>query len=212
VSTFEIDANARTLQQDLGLLTNTTQFRDKIFEFPLTEQAAVINQAEILATSPVLLGVAGSTRSATAPDAGQMITAALLQVPYRRNPGERHQRTPSNTGHVLASPRSRLRAGRSHQTRVSCAQPEAVRSPYGTTRSCGLLPSGRQAAQGQEARRSKVRHSSAKWRLLPIADPPGPEAQVSGYALRRAYFSKPRMYGRSGGRDPVLNCGPRVER
>ncbi len=39
-----------------------------------------------------------------------------------------------------------------------------------------------------------------------------PEAQVSGYAPRRAYFSKPCMYGASGGRDPVLNSGPRVER
>ena len=29
---------------------------------------------------------------------------------------------------------------------------------------------------------------------------------------RRAYFSKPRMYGTTGGRDPVLNSGPRVER
>lgn len=38
------------------------------------------------------------------------------------------------------------------------------------------------------------------------------EAQVSLFALRRAYFSKPRMYGTSGGRDLVLNCGPRVER
>ena len=29
---------------------------------------------------------------------------------------------------------------------------------------------------------------------------------------RRAYFSKPRMYGMTGGRGPVLNSGPRVER
>jgi hypothetical protein len=29
---------------------------------------------------------------------------------------------------------------------------------------------------------------------------------------RRAYFSKPRMYGTTGGRGPVLNSGPRVER
>ena len=29
---------------------------------------------------------------------------------------------------------------------------------------------------------------------------------------RRAYFSKPRMYGMTGGRGPVLKSGPRVER
>ena len=29
---------------------------------------------------------------------------------------------------------------------------------------------------------------------------------------RRAYFSKPRMYGMIGGRGPVLKSGPRVER
>jgi len=28
----------------------------------------------------------------------------------------------------------------------------------------------------------------------------------------RAYFSKPRMYGITGGRGPVLKSGPRVER
>lgn len=28
----------------------------------------------------------------------------------------------------------------------------------------------------------------------------------------RTYFSKPLMYGTSGGRGPVLNCGPRVDR
>ena len=29
---------------------------------------------------------------------------------------------------------------------------------------------------------------------------------------RTAYFSKPRMYGMTGGRGPVLKSGPRVER
>jgi len=29
---------------------------------------------------------------------------------------------------------------------------------------------------------------------------------------RRVYFSKPRMYGMTGGRGPVLKSGPRVER
>jgi len=29
---------------------------------------------------------------------------------------------------------------------------------------------------------------------------------------RRTYFSKPRMYGMTGGRGPVLKSGPRVER
>ena len=29
---------------------------------------------------------------------------------------------------------------------------------------------------------------------------------------RRAYFSKPRKYGMTGGRGPVLKSGPRVER
>ena len=29
---------------------------------------------------------------------------------------------------------------------------------------------------------------------------------------RRAYFSKPRRYGVTGGRGPVLKSGPRVER
>ena len=31
-------------------------------------------------------------------------------------------------------------------------------------------------------------------------------------AMPTAYFSKPRMYGMTGGRGPVLKSGPRVER
>ena len=36
--------------------------------------------------------------------------------------------------------------------------------------------------------------------------------RLSATFSRRAYFSKPRMYGTTGGRGPVLNSGPRVER